>query len=75
MRESLCKYFRAKSPGHGMVTGGSSPNLLQDDNLAQCWCIKTQGPMAPDNGFVAPSACVDGRTCFTIANKFTQHGK
>lgn len=64
MNKSLCRYFKAKSPSYGMVAGGLSPTELENDNLAHCWCIKTQGPMAPDSGFVAPSSCVQGRSCY-----------
>lgn len=69
MNKSLCKYFRAKSPGYGMVGGGISPAELENDNLATCWCIKTQGPMAPDSGFVAPLSCTEGRRCFVKADR------
>jgi len=65
MKKSNCKYFRAKSPSHGNIVGGvSNPESLMKDNLAQCWCIKTQGPMAPDSSYVSPSACLPGRKCF-----------
>ncbi len=64
MKKSLCKYFKAKSPGYGMIGGGTTPFDLEKDNLATCWCIKTQGPMAPDGSFVAPSSCVEGRKCY-----------
>ncbi len=54
-----CKFFRAKSPYDGAVD-------LNIDNLATCWCIKTQGPAAPDNGYVDPARCVEGRGCFVM---------
>ncbi len=60
-----CRFFRAKSPYHGAVGGGDSSMSLNDDNLANCWCVKTQGPTAPDYGFVDPTRCVSGRSCFT----------
>lgn len=52
-----------------MVRGGTSPDDLEKDNLATCWCIRTQGPMAPDGGFAAPSACVKGRRCYAEAKR------
>ncbi|MCG8385135.1 MAG: hypothetical protein MJA30_06310 [Cytophagales bacterium] len=61
---SRCKFFRAKSPYHGAVSGGSSAMDLNIDNLATCWCVKTQSPAAPDSGFVDPSRCITGRKCF-----------
>ncbi|MEL7004598.1 MAG: hypothetical protein AAFN93_17965 [Bacteroidota bacterium] len=61
-----CKFFRAKSPYHGAIAGGESSMELNSDNLASCWCVKTQGPMAPDAGFVEPTSCVEGRRCFVM---------
>ncbi len=61
-----CKFFRAKSPYHGSIEGGDASLSLNTDNLASCWCVKTQGPAAPDNGFVDPIQCISGRTCFVI---------
>lgn len=69
MSKDLCKYFRAKSPGFGMVGGGVSSVHLEKDNLATCWCVKTQGPAAPDGGFAAPSTCVPGRKCYKRADR------
>jgi hypothetical protein len=69
MSKKLCKYFRAKSPGMGLVGGGIASMNLENDNLATCWCIKTQGPSAPDGGFASPSGCVEGRSCYKTVMK------
>jgi hypothetical protein len=64
MEKTRCKFFRAKSPYFGAVGGNGNAPGLELDNLASCWCVKTQGPMSPDNGFVAPSKCIEGRSCY-----------
>ena len=65
-KHKRCKFFRAKSPYHGSVFGGDATADLNIDNLATCWCVKTQGPAAPDHGYVDPSRCVTGRGCFVM---------
>ena len=65
-KNKRCKFFRAKSPYHGAVAGGATDPDLNMDNLATCWCVKTQAPFAPDSGYVAPSLCVTGRRCFVV---------
>ncbi|TRX60079.1 hypothetical protein FNH22_08495 [Fulvivirga sp. M361] len=67
MDNKRCRFFRAKSPYHGAISGGDPIIGLNDDNLANCWCVKTQGPAAPDNGYVAPALCIEGRTCFVTS--------
>lgn len=64
-----CKFFRAKSPSYGLIDGGESFEVLNLDNLATCWCVKTQGPNAPDSGFVDPNHCIQGRKCFVMPSE------
>lgn len=38
--------------------------LLEDGPSSQYWCLKTMGPVGPDEAVVCPSECSRQRSCF-----------
>lgn len=64
-----CEYFRAKSPYGGVNGSEDVMHELDVANLVSCWCVRTQGPAAPDNGFVDPDQCVSGRSCYVAPDE------
>lgn len=61
---TICRFLRAKNPFGGME-GGGNPWLMLDTANTTCWCVKTQGPVGPDNSYVEPERCTMGRGCFS----------
>lgn len=47
-----------------MLEGGDNKWFGIEDPNATYWCNKTAGAMGPDNGFVGPKMCVEGRKCY-----------
>ena len=58
-----CKYLRARN-SYGLMEGGENPWIIPDDANTICWCIKTGGQAAPDNGMVTQYLCMPGRKCY-----------
>jgi hypothetical protein len=46
-----------------MLEEGNSWRGVDDPNTS-FWCIKSSGPVGPDNGVVGSKQCVEGRKCF-----------
>ncbi len=63
LNTKFCRYLRAKSP-YGGLEGGENQWYLLDNANTICWCIQSAGGSAPDNGFVDPPHCVEGRSCY-----------
>lgn len=59
----ICRFLRAKNP-YGSLEGGEAGWLLLDEANTHIWCIKSMGPVGPDNGLADPHRCVGGRACF-----------
>ncbi len=58
-----CKFLRAKN-AYGTMEGGDSPFLPLDEGTTTYWCLKTCGPVGPDNQFVHTGACSGKRLCY-----------
>ena len=48
-----------------MLESGTEWLGIEDPNTT-FWCIKTSGPVGPDNGVVGAKICVEGRSCYKI---------
>ena len=47
------------------MTGKSLAFYLADDTATTgYWCIRTMGPIGPDDGFVCPGDCGPQRVCY-----------
>lgn len=57
-----CKFLRVKNP-YGAFKSEDGAAVF-DENIATCWCVKTQGPAGPDGGYVDPLHCKLGRKCY-----------
>lgn len=68
IKNTICKYLRARNP-YGMMEGGDHPWWLLDDANTICWCIASAGAAGPDNGLVEPKRCREGRVCFVAPEK------
>ena len=63
LKEKLvCRYLKSKN-SFGMLEGGDRWSGIEDPN-ATFWCIKTSGPVGPDNNLVGSKYCKEGRKCF-----------
>lgn len=59
---SPCHFLKAKN-SFGMLEDSDNWSGIEDPN-ATYWCIKTAGPIGPDNDVVGPNKCFDGRKCY-----------
>jgi len=50
------RYTNENGDTHDWSSGESS--------TAAYWCLATMGPVGPDDGFVHPHDCSNGRACF-----------
>ena len=62
---SPCRYLKAKN-SFGMLEGGDGLWRGPEDASTQFWCVRSAGPVGPDNGPVGPKLCVEGRKCFKV---------
>lgn len=61
-KTSPCRFLKAKN-SFGMVESGEHWHGIEDPS-ASYWCVKSSGPVGPDNGMVGPKQCITGRKCF-----------
>ncbi|MGK7393382.1 MAG: hypothetical protein ACNS62_02375 [Candidatus Cyclobacteriaceae bacterium M3_2C_046] len=59
----FCRFLKAKNP-YGTLEGGNQGWFTYDDANTIYWCVKSLGAGGPDNGPVAPGACLSGRKCY-----------
>jgi hypothetical protein len=59
---TVCRFVRSK--GAGVAYG--DPVRWENGFFptAVFWCLRTAGPVGPDDGFVHPHVCISGRECF-----------
>lgn len=59
----VCRYVRSKGAG---VTYGDRVRWENGYSpTAVFWCLRTADASGPDDGFVHPHVCIEGRSCFT----------
>jgi hypothetical protein len=61
-KPAVCKWLRAK--GAWVPYGKPVPWDAGFASTAVFWCLNTADALGPDDGFVHPHACVEGRACF-----------
>ena len=66
-RPEICQHIRAK--GGGLAR--DAPVTWQSGYYASAvfWCLTTANPIGPDDGFVHPHECIDGRACYCAPNR------
>jgi hypothetical protein len=62
---ACCRRLRSK--GAGVVYGDAVTWEAGYASTATFWCLTTADAIGPDDGFVHPHVCVDGRPCFVEA--------
>lgn len=62
VNKPICRFLKAKN-SFGMLEEGNNWRGVDDPNTS-FWCIKSSGPVGPDNGVVGSKHCVEGRKCF-----------
>jgi len=61
---TYCRFLRGKN-AYGTLEGGDQPVIEVDSGTTTYWCIRTQGPVGPDDGMVHISTCCKPeRKCF-----------
>ena len=65
--KTFCKYLRAKN-AYGTLEGGDQSFLEVDPGTTMCWCLKTMGPVGPDEGVAHTDVCdeLSGKKCFQL---------
>ncbi len=59
-----CRYLRGKN-AFGTLEGGDRPFVFIDPGTTTYWCVRTAGPVGPDDGPVHLHACTGpDRACF-----------
>lgn len=59
---AACANLRSK----GMYITGTLDPAVEDGKIGDgnCWCLKTQNILGPDDGLVARARCKPGRDCY-----------
>jgi len=66
---TYCRYLRGKN-AYGTLEGGDRPIIPVDPGTTSYWCIRTAGPVGPDDSPVYPAACIrHERKCFAPPGK------
>ncbi len=60
----ICRYLRGKN-GHGTTEGGENAWFMFDRVTTVFSCLRTMGPVGPDDYYVDAGVCRSGRNCFT----------
>jgi hypothetical protein len=58
-----CRYLRGKN-GHGTTEGGENAWFGFDRVTTVYNCLRTTGPVGPDDYFASAEECRAGRSCF-----------
>lgn len=62
----VCRRLRTKQAF--MHASSDEPAWQSGESLtATYWCLRTMGAAGPDDAYVHPHACREGRTCFELS--------
>jgi hypothetical protein len=61
---TVCRLLRTKQSYAGYSDEDATPWQLGASTTAVFWCLQTMGHAGPDDAFVHPNHCQQGRSCF-----------